>query len=94
MITLEKNGIKKKVSTGYSWKLLLVGFLYPLCRGDYKGFLRHFLYTSIAFPVFLLVTPFLYNKKYIKSLIEDGWKPFGRKDEDYLVVKFDYVKGL
>ena len=33
MITLEKNGIEKRVSTGYSWKALMFGCLYPIASG-------------------------------------------------------------
>ena len=59
MITLEKNGLRKKVSTGYSWKSLFFGCLYPIVRCDYKGASRHFIYCSITFGISWFFTPFL-----------------------------------
>ena len=38
-IRLTKNGIQKKVATGYSWKSLFFGCLYAIARGDSKGFI-------------------------------------------------------
>jgi hypothetical protein len=91
MITLEKNGLQKRVSTGYSWKALMFGCLYPIARGDYGGALRHFIYMSVSFGLSYLITPFLYNKKYIRGLIEDkDWKPSNLKSKMYLMNKFNY----
>jgi len=90
MITLEKNGLRKKVSTGYSFKSLFFGFLYPIARGDYKGASRHFIYGCFTFGLNILFTPFLYNRKYIKEMIEKGWQPAEENDIEYLTRKFDY----
>lgn len=91
MITLIKNGLKKKVVTGYSWKALLFGCLYPVCIGDFKGAFRHFCYASITFGLSWFFVPFFYNRKKIKTLIEDGYEPFDEKTNRYLERKFDYV---
>ena len=91
MISLQKNGLTKKVSTGYSWKSLFFGCLYPLCIGDFKGAFRHFIYCSVTFGLSWLFTPFFYNSKKIKGLIEDGYKPKDKKSEDYLTRKFNYT---
>ena len=85
MITLSKNGLQKKVSTGYSFKSLLFGCLYPVARGDYKGSFRHFMYCSVSFGLSWFFTPFFYNKKYIKELIEKGYQPNDEKSDEYLV---------
>lgn len=90
MITLEKNGLKKNVSTGFSWKSLCFGFLYPVVRGDFKGAARHFIYSSITLGVNWFITPFFYNTKYIKGLIEEGYKPCTAKSKDYLSKKSWY----
>lgn len=94
MIVLTKNGLSKKVSTGYSWKGLLFGCLYPVARGDYKGAFRHFCYASVTFGLSLLIVPFMYNKKYIKGLIVDGWKPANEKSVNYLINNFNYQVGI
>ena len=91
MITLTKNGLKKKVATGYSWKSLFFGCLYPFFRGDQKGGIRHFIYASVTFGVSLFFVPFFYNKRYIKQLIEEGYEPLGESDIEYLVRKIDYL---
>ena len=90
MIKLQKNGLKEKVATGYSWKCLFFGCLYPLCIGDFKGAFRHFLYASITFGLSWLFVPFFYNSKKIKGMISDGWKPSNEKSENYLAKKFNY----
>jgi hypothetical protein len=90
MILLKLNGLTKKVSTGYSFKALLFGCFYPLFRGDYKGFARHFFYSSFTFGISWLFTPFFYNRKYVKELIEKGYKPANEESETYLMRKFDY----
>ena len=89
-IVLRMNGLKKKVSTGYSFKSLFFGFLYPIARGDYKGASRHFIYGCFTFGLNILFTPFLYNRKYIKEMIEKGWKPAKFEDSEYLRTHFDY----
>tara|TARA_R110002020_G_scaffold319338_3_gene535239 strand:- start:2508 stop:2789 length:282 start_codon:yes stop_codon:yes gene_type:complete len=89
-VLLIKNGLKKNVSTGYSWKCLMFGCLYPVCIGDFKGAFRHFCYASLTFGLSILFVPFFYNRKKLKSFLEDGYKPFGDKDEAYLVKKLDY----
>jgi len=94
MITLEKNGLQKKVSTGYSWKSLLFGCLYPLTRSDYGGALRHFFYITLSCGLSYLITPFFYNEKYIKGLIDNGYKPSNLKTKMYLMNKFNYMVGI
>jgi hypothetical protein len=89
MILLELNGLSKKVSTGYSWKCLLVGIFYPMHRGDWMAVLRHFCYYSF-FLIGYLHVPFFYNGRYIKRLIEKGYSPGDEKSLSYLERKFKY----
>ena len=74
MITLKKNGLKKVVSTGFSWKSLFFGVFYPAARGDFKGF-----FIQLALGIFTgglawLVIPFTYNSKYLERMVSDGWE--------------------
>ncbi|MFV0625762.1 MAG: hypothetical protein ACK5N8_00245 [Alphaproteobacteria bacterium] len=75
-ITLNlKNPITNEIitaSTGFSWTTLLFGFLVPLYRRDWKAF---FLFTPIYFITFGMASipfAFFYNKRYIRSLFEQG----------------------
>ena len=90
MILLTKNGLTKKVVTGFSWKALLFGWLYPICIGDFKGAFRHFCYASVTFELSIFFVPFFYNSKKLKTLIEDGYTPKDYKAIEYLTRKFDY----
>jgi hypothetical protein len=74
MITITKNNITKKVSTGYSWKLLLFGIFYPIARNDFKGLFIHLLIACLTLGIgYLLIVPFTYNKAYLQRMLEDGW---------------------
>lgn len=87
MITLQKNGIQKKVATGYSWKSLIFGVLYPIARGDFKGAILQFLLCSITFGLSWFVTPFVYNYYFLRRLIIQGWTPATTEDKIYLIKK-------
>jgi hypothetical protein len=73
MIILEKNGFKKKVATGYSWKSLLFGVLYPASRGDIKGFIIQIVLALVSGGLSWLFVPFKYNKIYLDRLVSEGW---------------------
>ena len=73
MITITKNGLNKKVATGYSFKSLLFGCLYPAARGDFKGLLIQLLLALFTGGLSWLIVPFFYNKKYLERMISDGW---------------------
>lgn len=106
MITLTKNGLSKKVKTGYSWKYLFFGVLYTLSKGDFKGLIIQVVIGSILSSIggsiallglligliyFMLIVPFIYNKKYIKRLIEQGYKPLDADSEMWLQHNINYV---
>jgi hypothetical protein len=73
-IKLEKNGYKKTIPTGFSWKSLLFGCLYPLCINDPVGALVQFALSFITFGVSLIFVPFIYNRKRLERMINQGWR--------------------
>lgn len=89
------SGIKKKVKMGFSWTVFFFGFFVPLLRGDYKWALILFLFASIAGSasegagglLVSIVFAFLYNKIYIKGLLEKGYRPPVSYEEEL----YDYV---
>ncbi len=69
----------------------LLGFIYPLIKGDYITAGIAFVVIGTAgmmfFPlVFVLsmVFGFIYNKMYVKRLIKQGWHPFTEEDAQVL----------
>ncbi len=91
MITLVKNGVTKDIATGFSWKSLLFGVLYPIARGDFKGMIIQFVLASLTLGLSLFIVPFTYNKAYIKRVLTDGYQPLDLKTEDYLIRKIGYI---
>jgi hypothetical protein len=85
MKVLLKNegGISKNVKVGFSWTTFFFGFFPALFRGDLKWAAIMFI-ISLALGAFTLgigsfvsgiVFSFIYNKIYIKDLIEKGYRP-------------------
>lgn len=78
-----ESGVQKKVKMGFSWTVFFFGMLVPLFRGDLKWAAIMFLTILIAGSVSyglggLLISfifAFIYNKMYIKELIEKGYRP-------------------
>ena len=70
---ITKNGLEKNIATGYSWKSLLFGCLYPAARGDFKGLGIQAFLAILTFGLSWLVVPFYYNKRYLERMISDGW---------------------
>lgn len=75
---ITKNGLDKKIATGYSWKSLLFGCLYPAARGDMKGMIIQGFLAVITFGLSWLIVPFYYNKRYLERMISNGWKIKGK----------------
>ena len=88
IIMLEKNGVQKQGFVGFSWTMLFFGFFVPLFRGDLKWaaimffgtILLGFATLGIGGAVLGIVMSFVYNKIYIKDLIEKGWNPVGEEN--------------
>ena len=65
----------KQVKLGFSWTTLFFGGLPALFRGDLKWFLIMWIISVATLGLAWLVFPFVYNKVYIKGLLEKGYVP-------------------
>ena len=88
---LENGVLRKEVKFGFSMAAFLLGFIYPLIKGDYITAGIAFIVIGTAgmmfFPlVFVLsmVFGFIYNKMYVRRLIKQGWHPFTEEDAQVL----------
>lgn len=94
-ITLGKSGLVKQVKVGFSWTTFFFGLFVPLFRGDIKwaaimffsSLLLGFFTAGVGGLVVGLVFSFIYNKLYIKDLIEKGWQPTNEDAKQTLVAK-------
>jgi len=76
-----RNGLLKRVKIGFSWTTFFFGIFVPLTRGDFKWAIIMFLLASFTFGLSSFVFPFIYNKLFIKELIEEGYTPKDSSDE-------------
>lgn len=83
VILKHESGVTKEVKKGFSWTFLFFGLFVPLIRGDLK-WAAIMLLLQILAGVFTLgigsvivsfIFAFVYNKIYIKGLLEKGYKP-------------------
>ena len=88
---LENGVLRKEVKFGFSMAAFLLGFIYPLIKGDYMvagiSFVVIGMASMIFFPlifVLLVVFGFIYNKMYARRLIKQGWHPFTEEDAQVL----------
>lgn len=88
---LENGVLRKEVKFGFSMAAFLLGFIYPLIKGDYITAGIAFVVIGTAgmmfFPlVFVLsmIFGFIYNKMYVRRLIKQGWHPFTEEDAQVL----------
>ena len=88
---LENGVLRKEVKFGFSMAAFLLGFIYPLIKGDYITAGIAFVIIGITgviyFPlifVLLMVFGFIYNKIYVRRLIKQGWYPFTEEDAQVL----------
>lgn len=76
-------GLTKSVKVGFSWTTFFFGFLPALFRGDLKWAIIMFIIEAVLGSFTLgigsfitgLIFSFVYNKIYIKELIEKGYAP-------------------
>lgn len=66
------SGIIRKAPAGFSFTTLFFGPLPALFRGDFKWFIIQCLLSWMVIP--LLVFAFVYNKIYLRKLLEHGYK--------------------
>lgn len=92
-VTLTNNiGAMKVCKVGFSWTtLFFVGWV-PIFRGDLKMFLIMILISMLTFGLGLLVFPFIYNRLYIKKLLEKGYAPATEEDRKILQDKKFLIK--
>ncbi|HWI49942.1 MAG TPA: DUF2628 domain-containing protein [Rummeliibacillus sp.] len=92
-VTLKNDsGLTKEVKIGFSWTTFFFGFIPALFRGDLKWAAIMFILAAVAgvitagFGAWIpgLVFSFIYNKLYIKDLIEKGYGPINDEDQSIL----------
>jgi hypothetical protein len=76
-VTLQhsQTGLQKTVKIGFSWTTLFFGLFPALFRGDIKWAVIMLILAIVTFGIAWLVFPFVYNKIYIKGLMEKGYVP-------------------
>jgi hypothetical protein len=67
-------GAMKEAPIGFSWTVFFFGFLPPLFRGDIKWAAIMFIVACFTFGLSNFVFMFIYNKLYVKDLIDAGYK--------------------
>jgi len=73
----------KQTKIGYSWTFFFFGWFTPLIRGDWKWFLITFIVTlilayttmGVGAGIAQIIFAAIYNKLYIKDLLENGYTP-------------------
>jgi hypothetical protein len=68
-------GFVKTAPVGFSWTMLLFGIFVPMIRGDWKWFFIGLAIAIFTFGLGWLIVLFMYNKIYIKNLMEKGYIP-------------------
>lgn len=92
-IKLKNNvGLLKTVPTGFSWTTLFFGGFVPLIRGDLKWFAIMLFLAFFSFGISWLIFPFVYNKVFIKGLLEKGFTTADEEANKYLAAKGYIVK--
>ena len=84
-VTLKNSntGMVKTAELGFSWTGLFFGIFVPMVRGDWKGFFLWLLIDICTAGIGWLIFPFVYNKSYIKRLINDkGFLPSSEYDKN------------
>lgn len=78
-------GVLKTSPTGFSWTTLFFGAFVPLFRGDFKWFVISIITSFFTCGLAWLVIPFIYNKRYIKDLLEKGYVAADEQTQYYLI---------
>ncbi|MFR7963832.1 MAG: hypothetical protein ACLU5H_07680 [Alphaproteobacteria bacterium] len=73
-----RTGIIKVAPTGFSWTVLLFGFLVPLHRKDWLWTAIILFSQIVTFGLAAVPFAFLYNKLYARKLIKRGYTYFSR----------------
>jgi hypothetical protein len=81
------SGAIKEAKIGFSWTTLFFGFLVPLFRGDILWVILSLILSGGTIGLFWIIFPFIYNKIYIKKLLEKGYLPSNDSSKFTLVQK-------
>lgn len=89
MIVHLKNqaGLIREAKIGFSWTTFFFGAFVPIFRGDWKWFLIQLLVACLTWGISNLVFCFIYNKIYIKDLLEKGYVPADDASRTLLIQK-------
>ena len=80
-------GVVKTAPLGFSWTSLLFGIFVPMFRGDWKWFFIGLVLAVVTLGLGWIVIAFLYNKIYIKNLMEKGYIPADDISKQSLISK-------
>ncbi len=83
----QTSGLIREVKIGFSWTSLFFGFFVPLFRGDFLWFCLCIILNLIGVGIFWFVFPFIYNRIYIKKLMEKGYAPADEFSSSILLQK-------
>ena len=72
-INLGRDGLIKEAPVGFSWTTLFFGMFPALFRGDFKWGLIMLIAALLTSFLASLIFMFIYNKIYLKSLLEKGY---------------------
>ena len=70
----------KEAPVGFSWTVFFFGFFPPIFRGDWKWGLIILVAAVCTFGISNLIFMFIYNKLFIKSLLEQGYTSIDPED--------------
>ena len=95
VILKHDSGLVKEVKVGFSWTFFFFGLFVPLIRGDLKWAVIMLLLQSLVGALTMgigcfvvsLIFAFIYNKIYIKDLLEKGYQP----TEEFKEVISNYI---
>ncbi len=82
---VNKTGLLKNCTLGFSWTTLFFVFFVPLFRVDFMFALIMFISAWILTPFSWIIFAFIYNKCYIKSLLEKGYYPADKTSKKILI---------
>jgi len=77
------HGGMKQAPIGFSWTTLFFSFFPALFRADWKFAIIQFIVAMFTFGLGAFVFAFIYNKLYVKTLLEQGYT----SDADDAVLK-------
>tara|TARA_B100000767_G_C19436702_1_gene398279 strand:+ start:65 stop:379 length:315 start_codon:yes stop_codon:yes gene_type:complete len=63
----------KKAPVGFAWTVFFFGFFPPLLRSDWKHAILIIVLGLFTFGLSTLIFMFVYNKMYVKSLLDEGY---------------------